>query len=218
MGGSRWARPSSPRTTHTTDACLTLPEEALERSRTRHVTQPRQRLLLDLADPLARDPEERPDLLECHWLLAVEPEVQPQDLRLALLEARQCLLDRLGQCLLERLLVRRRVDVVGEIVEQLVVFARRERSVEGEMGLRDRHRLRDLFLGDIHAVSDLGMRCLASELLEQGVGALADAVERAGTVERNAYDPRLLRECLQDRLANPPHGVRDELDALRLVE
>src|SRR5689334_11608012 len=31
-------------------------------------------------------------------------------------------------------------------------------------------------------------------------------------------DARLLRESLQNCLTNPPHGVRDELHALRLVK
>jgi hypothetical protein len=35
---------------------------------------------------------------------------------------------------------------------------------------------------------------------------------------RHAHDPRLLGERLQYGLPNPPHGVGDELDPLRLVE
>src|SRR5687767_6823953 len=63
-------------------------EEALERSGARHVAQAGQRLLLDLTDTLARNAEQRPDLLECHRLFAIEPEVEAENLRLALLEAR----------------------------------------------------------------------------------------------------------------------------------
>ncbi len=37
-------------------------------------------------------------------------------------------------------------------------------------------------------------------------------------VQRNANTSRLLRECLQDGLTNPPDGVRDELDALIGIE
>src|SRR6185503_18216481 len=36
--------------------------------------------------------------------------------------------------------------------------------------------------------------------------------------ERNAHGAALARERGQDRLADPPHGVRDELDALVGVE
>src|SRR5829696_6842395 len=120
-----------------------LAQEALERPGAAHVAQARERLLLDLPHALARDAEERPDLLERHRLLAVEPEVEAEDLRLALLQPRQRLLDRLGERLLEGLLVGRRVDVVGEVVEELVVLARGERRVEREVGLRDGHGLRD---------------------------------------------------------------------------
>src|SRR5438094_6346976 len=40
--------------------------------------------------------------------------------------------------------------------------------------------------------------------------SLADAVERARPVQRDAHDARLLGERLQNRLADPPHRVRDE--------
>src|SRR5262249_9035128 len=70
----------------------------------------------------------------------------------------------------------------------------------------------------VHAVGDLGVRGLAPELLQERVRSLADTMQRARAIERNANDARLLRERLQDRLTNPPHRVRDELDALRLVE
>src|SRR6478672_10148469 len=70
-------------------------EEGLERARARHVSQARQRLLLDLPHALARDAEQRTDLFERHRLLAIEAEVQTQDLGLALLQAGERLLDRL---------------------------------------------------------------------------------------------------------------------------
>src|SRR5690242_4966194 len=43
-------------------------------------------------------------------------------------------------------------------------------------------------------------------------------MQRAGAIQRNTYDARLLRERLQNCLTNPPNRVRDELDPLRLVE
>src|SRR5256886_14727506 len=71
--------PTSPRR-------LWLEEEALQRPGSRDVTQPSQCLFLDLADPLARDAQQRADLFEGHRLLPFEAEVEPQDLRLAVLE------------------------------------------------------------------------------------------------------------------------------------
>ena len=37
-------------------------------------------------------------------------------------------------------------------------------------------------------------------------------------IERDAHGARLLGECLEHRLSHPPHGVRDELDALIRIE
>src|SRR4051812_21557424 len=169
-----------------------LAEIRLERSRARDVTQARQRLFLDLTHALARDAEKRADLLQRHGLLIVETEVQAQNLRLALLEVRQRLLDRLRERLLERLLVRRRIHQIRQIVEELVVLARRERRVEREVRLRDGHRLRDFLFRDLHPFGDLGVRRLAAQLLKQRARALADAVERSRAVQGHPYDATLL--------------------------
>src|SRR5206468_1154936 len=101
-----------------------LSQVALQRPRPAHMPQAGQRLLLDLPHPLAGDAQEGADFLEGHRLAAVQPEVQAQDLRLALLEMGERFLDRLGERLLERLLVGCRIERVGEVVEELVVFAR----------------------------------------------------------------------------------------------
>src|ERR1043166_8178713 len=195
-----------------------LSQITLQRACPAHVPEPRQRFFLDLPHALARDAEQRPDLLERHRLAAVQAEVEAKNLGLALLEGRKRLLDRLPERLLERLVGGRRVHRVRQVIEELVVLAGRERRIEGEVRLRDRHRLRDLFLGDVHAVRDLFVRRIAAELLEQRIGALADAMERAGAIQRDPNDARLFGQRLQNRLADPPHRVRDELDALRLVE
>ena len=86
------------------------------------------------------------------------------------------------------------------------------------MHLRDQHRLRDFFFGDVEAFGDLEVRRLATELLEKRARPLADAVQRAGTIQWHPYDSRLLGQRLKNALPDPPHRVRDELDALRLVE
>src|SRR5438094_1040 len=141
-----------------------------------------------------------------------------QDVGLAVFEGREHFLDRLGEGVLEDLVVGTGVLGVGEIVEQLVVLARCERRIEGEVRLGDGEGLGDLFLGDVHAFGDLLHGRLAAELLEQRRRALPDAVQRPGAVERDAHDARLLGERLENRLADPPHRIRDELDPFRLVE
>ena len=182
-----------------------LPQIALQRPRPGNVPQPTQRLLLDLPHPFARDPQKAPDLLERHRLLAVQAEVEPQDLRLALLQVRERLLDALGERLLERLLVRRRVQVVGQVVEELVVLAGRQRCVEGEVGLRDRHRLRDLFLGDVHPLGDLGVRRLPPELRFDPSGALTVSM---GSHDHGQGHPEAFRQIIADKLGIPPDRVR----------
>src|SRR2546421_6685870 len=198
--------------------CFVLEQEAFEGAGATHVAEPGQGLLLDLPHPLPRDAEQRADFLERHGLLPLETEIQPEDLGLALLEGRQHFLDRLGERVLEDLIVRPGALRVGEVVEQLVVLAGGEGSIEGEVRLRDGQRFGDFILGDIHAFSDLFHGRLAAELLQERGRALADAMQRPGAVERHAHDARLLGERLEDRLADPPHGVGDELDAFGLVE
>src|SRR5687767_7876846 len=43
-------------------------------------------------------------------------------------------------------------------------------------------------------------------------------MQRPGAIEWHADDAGLLRQGLQNGLTNPPDRVRDELDALRLIE
>ena len=63
----------------------------------------------------------------------------------------------------------------------------------------------------------LGRRRALVLLLEAGEG-LVDLVERSDLVERQTHDTRLLGQRLEDRLADPPHGIGDELETARLVE
>ena len=57
-----------------------------------------------------------------------------------------------------------------------------------------------------------------NSLLLQGPGRLRDFVEQTNLVERQSNRARLLGKCLQNRLTNPPYGVRYELEALVLIE
>src|SRR6185369_10835940 len=56
------------------------------------------------------------------------------------------------------------------------------------------------------------------QLLAENFRRLDDAREIGGAVERNADRAALARERREDRLADPPHRVRDELDALIGIE
>ena len=57
-----------------------------------------------------------------------------------------------------------------------------------------------------------------SQLLPKDLRRLDDAREIGGAVERNAHRAALARERRENRLTNPPHGVRDELHALIGIE
>src|SRR5690606_11881303 len=58
----------------------------------------------------------------------------------------------------------------------------------------------------------------ASQLLLQTLPLAKDAREIARTIQRHTHRAPLIRERRQDRLTDPPHGVRDELHALLRIE
>ena len=120
--------------------------------------------------------------------------------------------------MLEDLVVGSRALGVGEVVEKLVVLTGGQRRVQRQVGLADGKGLGHFVFGDVHPLGDLLDGGLAAQLLEQRRGALADAVQRPRSVERHAHDARLLGQRLENRLADPPHRIRDELDALGLIE
>src|SRR3989442_4276043 len=72
----------------------TLGQEAFQRASSGDVTEPRQRLLLQLPDPFARDAELRADLLERHGLLPFQPKIEAQDASLTFLQRGEHRLDR----------------------------------------------------------------------------------------------------------------------------
>ena len=55
-------------------------------------------------------------------------------------------------------------------------------------------------------------------LLLELVNFVVYLVERSYLIERQPHDAALLGNGLEDALANPPHGIGDELEASRLVE
>nr|GEY37290.1 hypothetical protein [Tanacetum cinerariifolium] len=68
---------------------------------------------------------------------------------------------------------------------------------------------------------DLGLFSCATELAPMGASmetCRPEILSVSTTSEGQAHDAALLGQSLQDALANPPHGVRDELEALRLIE
>src|SRR5881397_4227830 len=71
---------------------------------------------------------------------------------------------------------------------------------------------------ELRRVGDLFRRRLATQRLPEILGSAHDAGQIGGPVQRHAHCPALPGERREDRLADPPHGVRDELDALVGIE
>src|SRR5690606_29156330 len=212
------ARPSL-RSPHTGRAALLLRDERLQVAGACRVAQADERLFLDLAHALARDAEERADLLQRHGVTSLfETVVEPEHAGLALLQRVERFLDRVAQRALIGLVVGAGRELVGQVVEQAVVLAGRQRGIQRQVGLRDCERALHLLVRQVELLGDLLDRGLAPQLLQQGGRPLPDAVQRSCAVERHAHDAALLGQRLQDGLPDPPDGVRDELDALRLVE
>src|SRR5690606_6883187 len=188
-----------------------LRQEGFEEPRPRLMPEPRERPLLDLSDPLTGDAEALPDLLQSERFGIAEPEVEPQDLRFTLAEGTQRIVDGSLQRLRIQLVVGAGGELIGDVVQQLPILPRHQRRIEREVRLRHREGVLDLLLREVQLLRDLLERGFPPELLGQGGGALADPVKRPRPTERHTYDPRLLRESLEDRLADPPDGVGDEL-------
>ena len=175
----------------------------------------------DLADPLARDAEQGSDLLQCPLFTVVEAVVEIEDLPLPL-----------GQVLLEHCLeevatsdgLHVLFDVgrlgTGKALAEAgaVTVAAVNGGVETQFGSRhaseradgvDRlfHLLGDLLIGGSPAkrLGQLGIR--ARELRQVRV-----------LIERDAYGACLLRQRLEDGLADPPNGVGNEFYALVGIE
>src|SRR6056297_579225 len=165
------------------------------------VLQLAQRLVLDLADPLARHAEVLPDLLERVLAAVHEALAHLEDLRLALVQ----LVERLVELLREdRLagLVHRALDLlVGDEVAVEAVLLVADGRFEAERLARELERLLDLLgvpLG-AHRVGDLLVAGLAAQLLLQAPAGARQLVDRLDHVHRDADGAGLIRDRAVDR-------------------
>src|ERR671923_2595191 len=178
----------------------------------------RERLRLDLADPLAGDAELPAHLLEGPGVAIDQPEPQLDDLLLAL---RQRVEHRLELLLEED--ERGRVDrdhglgVFDEVAEVGVLLLT-DRRLQGHRLLRDLQDLPNLLRGDAHLPPDLLRERLPAEVLEQLALDPDQLVDRLHHVHGDPDRPGLIGDGPGDGLPNPPRGVRRELEALRVVE
>src|SRR5690349_23303848 len=177
-----------------------------------------ERLVLDLADALARHVERATDLVECAGMLAAEAVAQLEHAALAVGEVLQRLAQRLLGEDLRGALVRRLGPLVGDELAELGLLLVADRLLERHRRLRRALDRVDLLRIDRRDLGDLLRRGLAAELRDQLALRAADLVELLHDVDRDADRARLVGERAGDRLPDPPRRVGRELEALAVVE
>src|SRR6187200_1855651 len=177
-----------------------------------------ERLVLDLADALARDVERAPDLVERARVLAAEPVAQLEDAPLAVGEVLQRLAQRLLREDLGRSLVRRLGALIRDELAELRLLLVADRLLERHRRLGGALDRIDLFGVDARDLGDLVRRGLAPELGDELALGAPDLVELLDHVHGDADRARLVGQRAGDGLADPPRGVRRELEALAVVE
>src|SRR5258708_3282411 len=177
-----------------------------------------QRLVLDLADPLARDVERPPDLVERARVLAAEAVAQLEHAPLPVGEVLERLAQRLLREDLGGALVRRLGALVGDELAELGLLLVTDGLLERDRSLRRALDRVDLLRIDAGDLGDLLRRRLAAQLGDELALGTTDLVELLDDVDGDADRARLVGQRAGDRLTDPPRGVRRELEALAVVE
>src|SRR4051812_18311842 len=177
-----------------------------------------QRLVLDLADPLAGDVEGPADLVQGPRMLAAEPVTELEHAALAVGEVLEGLLQRLLGEQLGGPLEGRLGALIGDELAELRLLLVADRLLQRDRRLRRALDRVDLLGLDAGYLGDLLRGGLAAQLGDELALRAADLVELLDHVHRDADRPRLVGERAGDRLADPPGGVGRELEALAVVE
>src|SRR5687768_14271755 len=177
-----------------------------------------QRLVLDLADPLARDIERAADLVEGARVLAAEPVAELEHAALAVGQVLERLAERLLGEDLRRPLVRRLGALVGDELAELGLLLVADRLLERHRRLRRALDRLDLLGLDARVLGDLVGRGLAAQLGHELALRAADLVQLLDHMYRDPNRARLVGQRAGDRLADPPGRVGGELEALAVVE
>ena len=171
-----------------------------------------------LAHALAGDAEHGADLLEGVLATAVETEVEAEHFRVAGGKRGERALDLLAHEPIHVLVFRIRSLLGHEALDERAVAVGVERSVEANVSAVECRKCLHDFDGESGELRQLLGHWLAAELLTKDLRALDDAREIGCAVERHANGAPLLRKRRENRLANPPDGVGDELHALIGIE
>src|SRR5205085_6457719 len=177
-----------------------------------------QRVVLDLADPLAGDAEGAADLLERARLLTLEPEPKLDHLPLARRERGERVVDVAAPQRERRRVERRLRLLVLDEVPELGLLLLADRLLQRDRQLRHAQDLPHLVRRHLELGRDLVRPGLAPEPLDELPLDVHHLVQLLDHVDRNANRPGLVGDRPRHRLPDPPGRVRRELVALPVVE
>ena len=201
-----------------------LLQEVLQLARAGWVAQLAERLGLDLADPLAGDVELPADLLERPGAAVLEPVAELKDPPLTSVQrvedGRHLLLEERPR---GGLVGGERGGIFDEVAEGPVRLLA-DRRIEGDRLVARLGDLADLvgrdhdLLAPRHRLADLLHGRLATEFREQLARDADHPVDRLHHVDRDPDRAGLVGDGPRDGLADPPVGIRRELEAALVVE
>ena len=150
--------------------------------------------------------------------VVIEPEVEPEHLGISGRKGPERRFDLVAEEPVHHLLFRIALVVGDEPLDHRPVAFGVERRVEPHLGGVECRKGLD------HLEGKPGGRCqflgcgLAVELLPQRLGGTYHPGKIGGAIEWHPDRPSMASQCCQDRLADPPHRVGNELDPLVGVE
>src|SRR3954449_11797170 len=177
-----------------------------------------QRVVLDLADALARDAEGAADLLERLRRATVQAEAERDDLPLAERQRMEGLLDVLSAEAELRRVERALGRLVLDEVAEARVLLLPDRLLEADRELCHAEDLAHFLGRHLELLGDLFRVWLAAEALDELALDVHDLVQLLDHVHGDADRARLVGDRARDRLPDPPGRVGRELVALAVVE
>jgi hypothetical protein len=150
--------------------------------------------------------------------LAIEAEAKLEDAALPLGEGIQSPADTLAPQGLLGLVERIGRFPVGEQVAQLALVVRADRLVQRNGRLSGAERLVDVLDREAGRLGELVLRRLPAKLDLESAGRTGQLLLALDHVHRHADRPGVVRHGALHRLADPPGGIRRELEAAAPIE